>query len=112
MGLERQLPAHEVTMYLCTRYKNNVGTTVSKDILEFLNYLETSRVPAGNTLVKSADFEVKRMRYSPEERRDYMSWQEVLYNVRMRERDLLAESLKQCGVSDELLKRAFALAAE
>lgn len=112
LGLERQLPAHEVTMYLCTRYKNNVGTTVSKDILEFLNYLETSRVPAGNTLVKSADFEVKRMRYSPEERRDYMSWQEVLYNVRMRERDLLAESLKQCGVSDELLKRAFALAAE
>lgn len=81
-GLERQLPAHEVTMYLCTRYKDNVGSGASKDILEFLNYLETSRVPPDNALVKSADLEVTRLRYSSTERREYMSLQEMLWNER------------------------------
>lgn len=101
LGLERQLPAHEVTMYLCTRYKDNVGSGTSKDILEFLNYLETSCVPAGNALVKSADLEVARLRYSPEERREYMSLQEMLRDERRGGLLTAVEKLVRRGYSKE-----------
>ena len=117
LGLERQLPAHEVTMYLCTRYKNNVGTTVSQDILESLDYIETARVPSDNTLVKSADLEVARLRYSSEERRNYMSLQEMIQNERQDERkkcqqedfNHLKEILEQSGMDAEQINGLLAL---
>lgn len=85
--LAKQLPPHEVTVYLCTRYKSSEGARVSQDILEFLDYIETARVPSDNTLVKSADLEVARLRYSSEERRNYMSLQEMIQNERQDARE-------------------------
>lgn len=38
-----------------------------------------------------------------------MDLQEIIRNERLRERNLMIESLKQCGVSDELIKRALDL---
>lgn len=38
-----------------------------------------------------------------------MTLQEIIRSERLDERNLMIESLKQCGVSDELIKRALDL---